>query len=533
MSTRRASDDRFHQERFCSSPELDGDAINALIAAKRIGLVQDRGARELLWFIQWRSLASNGLQQLCKELQTMFPDRYGTTAALQRFFASKRHTPTLEELRAIRDASHHLTSDCFSVRYNDGGNDDDDDEPAPQPFRPELSPRAEADEHRDAAADAANEELANHLRRCCVDPSTHITESPWYFINLPGALTELRALSIAKAKSRLADTLVAREINGALDFWAARRRMVLIEGVAGIGRTETLRAWCDAQAGLVRYVEVPSSADDRSFYVSIARELGVARGMSFSGQQIKLRVEETLRASGLMLALDESQYLWGNALRPRKTPDRILWIKTTFDAGTPIALIAHSDFSKGQEHFVKRTLWTEEQFARRVDRRCVLPSRHSTEDLIAIAKAHLPSGDERSWKLLAAFAVAPVNAATAYTSVLAKDTAGAARAINGPSGIRSVLENARYRAQQQGRSEASFADIEAALRNEHGFLQSPPPPARQRDATPPVRLPGKRPGTSSAMPLQRDRSATADLLPAADWPRGGKAPRATILESAG
>ena len=48
-----------------------------------------------------------------------------------------------------------------------------------------------------------------------------------------------------------------------------------------------------------------------AFYVSIARELGVARGLSFSGQQVKLRVEETLRASGIILAFDESQYLWG------------------------------------------------------------------------------------------------------------------------------------------------------------------------------------------------------------------------------
>lgn len=67
--------------------------------------------------------------------------------------------------------------------------------------------------------------------------------------------------------------------------------------------------------------------------------------MSFTGQQIKVSVEKTLRASGLMLALDESQYLWGNALWPCRPPDRILWIKTTFDARPPIALV-DTDFTK-------------------------------------------------------------------------------------------------------------------------------------------------------------------------------------------
>jgi hypothetical protein len=71
----------------------------------------------------------------------------------------------------------------------------------------------------------------------------------------------------------------------------------------------------------------------------------------------------------------------------------------------PIALIAHSDFSKWQAHYVQRTLWTDEQFERRLNRRVLLPREHSKEDMLKIAKAHLPNGDSPSWKLLAAYAL--------------------------------------------------------------------------------------------------------------------------------
>ncbi len=239
--------------------------------------------------------------------------------------------------------------------------------------------------------------------------------------------------------------------------------MILIEGVAGIGRTATTRAWCDAHAGLARYIEVPSSSDDRSFFASIARELGVARGASFKAQQIKVRVEEMLATSGLMLAFDESQYLWTQIMRPRRTPDRLLWIKSILDAGTPIALIAHSDFSKWREHYVKRTLWPDEQFERRLNRRISLPTEHSREDTLKIARAHLPTGDSRSLKLL-----------TSYALGTEKKQA---------SGIVEALESARYRAEQDGRDAVTFAEIEAALIHDHCFLSPASAGASQHPCT--------------------------------------------------
>jgi hypothetical protein len=328
-------------------------------------------------------------------------------------------------------------------------------------------------------------QLPYKLKGFCLNPNANICDGIWFFDDLLGSLIELRARFAAASKARLAATAVTQQIFGTLDFWLARRRMVLIEGVAGIGRTASVRAWTEAQAGLVRFIEVPSSSDDRSFFANIARELGVARGTSMKAQEIKVRIEETLANSELALAFDESQYLWGQYLRPRKTPDRILWVKTTFDAGTPIALIAHTDFSKWQAHYVKQTLWTDEQFERRLNRRVVVASEHSKEDMLKIARSHFPDGNEGSLKLLAAYALGTEKKQA--------------------SGIVEALESARYRAERAGRDRVTFADIEAALTQDHHFLN--PSAATDVQAT----------RTAIAKPMKRARNAR-DSASISDFP---------------
>jgi hypothetical protein len=482
-STRRSTSGLFHQERFCSAPEFEGDAINGLAAAKRIALVKNRAIREALWFVQWRSLSVDGLQHLCEELLSSFANRIGTPTLL-KVCARKQKRPTSCELKAIRKECRIVTP-C-DIRAFFGSEKETSWEALRSADWEEvrLSPEQEVQSKMSEVGDVAASSLRQHLMNCCLDPTADLSRSPWYFDDLLGALTMLRNQSIEAAQSRLASTIVTRRINETLDFWFARRRMVLIEGVAGIGRTATTRAWCDAHAGLVRYVEVPSSSDDRSFFASIARQLGVARGASFKAQQIKVRVEEMLATSGLMLAFDESQYLWTQIMRPRRTPDRLLWIKSILDAGTPIALIAHSDFSKWREHYVERTLWADEQFERRLNRRVLLPTEHSRDDMLKIARSHFPKGDSRSLKLLAGYAMGTEKKQA--------------------SGIVEALESARYRAGKAGRDEVEFEDIEAALIHDHEFLNVAP----AAELHPPriaIAKPAKRThnGTDSHFPIRR------------------------------
>lgn len=472
-STRRSSSGEFHQERFCSAPEFEGDAINGLAAAKRIAIVKDRPTREILWWLQLLSLTPGALRALCDELLVNFPERIGTPT-LRRLRGEGDRRLTKSEGEAIQQeggAGILVEWEDFSAFFSL------DRVPVPSHMLT-IATVCES-------IDDSIRELPEWLTRCCLDPQEDISKGARHFDDLLGALTIIRERSIAAARERLADTAVTRKINETLDFWYSRRRMVLIEGVAGIGRTATTRAWCETRAGMVRYVEVPSSGDDRSFFAAIARQLGVARGASFKAQQIKVRIEEMLATSDLMIAFDESQYLWTQAMRPRKTPDRLLWLKTTFDSGTPIALIAHTDFSKWQAHYVKSTLWTDEQFERRLNRRVNLATEHSPEDLLKIARAHLPDGETCSWKLL-----------TSYALVAEKKQA---------SGIVEALESARYRAELAGRAEPIFSDIKAALIDEHNFPPAKPGKALQGGHSAPAQ-PLQPRCNRPARPLQRGES---------------------------
>lgn len=446
MSTRTTSSDTLNQERWCSSPEFTEGTINALMAAKRIALIEDQAIKELLWYIQWRSLKPGGIKTLARELVERFPERVGT--ALLRRWQTEPDRPLSEKdgdaVRAefttsalpehIRGLIRLLDSFYSSEKIFAPFALSSPNPPSTQQFC-----RALSDELID---------FPNYLVRLCVEPGLlDITTSPWFFHDIFGAIASLREQGIEEAKHRLADTGISRKMNESLDFCYRRRRMVFVEGVAGIGRTATLQTWCDAHGGMVRYVETPSSNDDRSFYAKIAEALGVARGLSFAGQQIKLRVEETLRVSGLVIALDEAQYLWPQYNRPRGIPSRLLWIKTAFDAGTPFAIVAHTDFSKWQKLYVAKTMWTDEQWERRLNRKVFLPSQHTPEDMMLIAKAKFPQGDKASWQMLAGYALqAEKQQASAITE---------------------LLESARDRADLAGRAEPTFEDIEAAMQCDH------------------------------------------------------------------
>jgi hypothetical protein len=457
-STRHAAtDSELHQQRFASDPEFS-TSISALLAAKRIALIADRELRELLWFIQWRSLQPRGLRRLAEELTTKFSKRLGT--------------PAMRGLRC-KPGQNLTRSQVIKIRkeFPGGGNKfrlrgepiDDDldallDRPTLKDYNAPESYRT--DDFLNVIADEA-ERLHECLTRPCVDPESDLN-GVWYFDDLIGALRQLRRDSYDSPCGRvyrretdaatLADTEPTRQIDHALDFCFRQRRMVLIEGESGIGKSETVKAWCDRQQGLARYVEIPSSNDDRSFFAAIAESIGVARGTSYNGQQIKLRVEEALRASGLMLVLDESQFAWPQYMRPQGIPARIQWIMTMFNAGTPIALVALPKFSKWRELYAAKTNWDQRQLQRRLNRPVRLPDEHLNEELAKIARAHLPEGDSRSLRLL-----------TAWGIINRK------QGRSGASSIFEAVQSAIYRAGCADRSTPTFADVEAALQHDHGF----------------------------------------------------------------
>lgn len=491
-STRYADEDcELRPDRYGSSIEYSG-AINAHLAAKRIELIDDPAMRELLWFVQSRSLQSRGLKNLANELVTRFPGRLATPGMLRlRIKRGQRLTTTqIIELRQ----EFPLGSDAFILRGETRGIDamlgrawDECDHDFPSTYT--------ADAFFNEVANAVRS-LPEYLVRLCCDPQSK-SGGVWYFDNLLGALREYRSALIKAAEARIAATEVSRLINDALEFSYRRRQLMLIEGAAGIGKTETAKAWCDRFPGVARYVEVPSSNDDRSFYIAIADVLGVAQGESYNTQQVKLRVEKTLRLSGIMLVLDEAQFLWPQVVTPRGIPARMQWIKTMFDAGVPIALVGLPDFTAWKEKYVRKTLWNGDQLDGRLNYPLRLQLNHSLDDLKAIARAKHPTGDSATWKILAGFALSLSRTEPQERSKPDLLPAKNARAIG------AVVERASFIAEKSGRLQVTKEDIKAAIRVEFPDFDFGNSLARQTGTEIPL-------SESSAQPLQRARKTPAE-----------------------
>jgi hypothetical protein len=475
-STRYAADgSETQQHRWASDPEFS-TSVSALLTAKRINLIADRQLRDLLWFIQWRSLGPRGLRCLAEEIIAKFPERHGTPTMRRLRLKSGKELSRRETLQLREEFPNGEYE--FALRSDRKDEGPKNENPSWIIVPGDDAPEFYLADNFLSRITSSAEDLHEHLMRLCVDPSIKLDRDRsdrgswekdggvWYFDDLLAALKQLRSDCSGKTDPILADTEASRQINNALDFCFRRRRMILIEGKAGIGKTATLKAWCNRQQGLVRYVEVPSSNDDRSFFSAIAEAIGVARGASYNGQQIKLRVEEALRSSGLALVLDEAQFAWPQYMRPQGIPSRIQWIKTAFDAGTPISLVALPKFSEWQQLYAKRTLWDDDQLERRLNRKVLLPDAHSEEDLLKIARARHPNGAKASWTLLVGYAL-----------LSTKKQASA---------ITEALESAVDIAEQQGRDSITYEDIDAAVKLDFKPLSAPVQPLRNPTKARPV-----------------------------------------------
>ena len=477
-STRRALDSTdLHQNRWASSPEFT-QSINGLLAAKRIREVDDPEMQKLLWFIQYRSLEPRGLKVLAAELIEEFPERLGTPT-LREIGLRLHRRYRREQIEAIRREMPLHGSDFLPLRGDiefletaHSGNgrkirrsrcaptvpDDSDigDElrqkhPKPKDDRPSSYTGAEIKSVLDDAATG----LPEHLARICLNPEIQLTSAHhptygnetatvWYFDDLLSALKILKQRFIDRARCQLAQTEITALIIDTLEFWQSGPSacMVLIMGKPGVGKTVTLRAVCDMSAGMVRYVETPASNSNRDFYAAVARSLGCADGASYNGSQIKSKVEETLHLSELSLVYDEAQMLWPQHARPQSRPERLQWIKTMLDSGTAVALVGLPEFRDWQELYVKKSLWKDEQLDRRLNRTVELAS-HTRMDLIRIARALHPDGDEPAWELLAGYALGSIKKRA--------------------SAIAEALRSARYIARKEGRDVIKYEDIEAAV----------------------------------------------------------------------
>lgn len=278
--------------------------------------------------------------------------------------------------------------------------------------------------------------LKSAIEQLCLNPRAPLSEV-W------DALDAYRAMWLSELPER-AETSVGRQVGAALEYTRSAGTLTLIDGPARIGKTFAAQEWCQRSGGLARYAQVPCSNDDVSFFRAIAQALGVSSSLQLKAAEIRGRVEEVLQAGDLMLVLDEAHYAWPQRWQRYAMPSRVNWIMTALvNHGVAVALVTTPQFYTAQKRVEGLTGWTSEQFIGRIGHLERLPEKLEKSDLLAVARAMLPEGEDATLKALAGYAV------------LSKKHLAS---------IKSIVDRSRWLAGMEGRKEVSADDVRRAMK---------------------------------------------------------------------
>jgi hypothetical protein len=450
-NTRRTTDaGKFRQERFASSQEFDR-GLMANLVAKRAALLDSSDERELIWFLQYLSHQPGGIKKFAVDLLVQFPERVATPSMQKLGFKPGRIYST-DEVKTVRE-------EVSGGQYPLKGESDYGRDPFEMlVFNEDYYERCKHDEAKarlysaeypasdftNLCQQAAAGKLEKYLSELCVAPAMPVADgSPWYFPNLFSTLRQVQAEWNIEKKP-LAVTTIGHLVCDALEYAREEKILVLIDGLARTGKTFSARAWCDQNPGFARYVQVPSTNDDFSFFRAIAMSLGVSVNLKSKAQELRSRIEDTLQCGHLMLVLDEAHYLWPQSNYRDTTPGRVNWLMTALvNHGVPVGLVTTPQFFRSQKQIEAKTCWTSEQFTGRIGYYEKLPDILTEKDFEAVAKALIPSGDARS-----------IEALVLYANISAKNLAA----------IKAVIDRASFVARKQGRDSVALGDIQRAIK---------------------------------------------------------------------
>jgi hypothetical protein len=311
------------------------------------------------------------------------------------------------------------------------------------------------------------EELADLLVECCINPKAVIqfsdepSSSQPHFsllkIEIADALREFQDRYEANVKSDFVLTTIGKEIFETLDHALAIGKMVVIEGESGSGKTTAAEAWCSQHEGRARFVSLSGITHKTGFF----RQLATAIGLSASrrkGSDMQVKVEEFFRKSRLMLVIDEAHYLFPRLQQRESSPVLVDWINTALvNNNVPVALFCTDQFAKLKARVEKQTGWTSEQFEHRVKRYKRLPSTPTKEDLEAVAAKLLALrwNSEEQKRTTSGAAPHPdfIRVVVGYALTCKMRLPAVA----------ATVEEARFQARKNGRSQVVATDIRTAL----------------------------------------------------------------------
>jgi hypothetical protein len=289
-------------------------------------------------------------------------------------------------------------------------------------------------------ASLCNESAGGYARS---DKREPLTNPPWYFANIVTALFAAMDSHARRVSAGIAQTEIALKVNDALEYALSEKALVQITGDARFGKTECLRAYCDAHPGKARLVTAPSSNLDADLWRAIADALGIAHDYKTPPRKLKETVEFTVRHAGLMFIFDESHFLLPARYSPTTAPARLNWLRTNLvDRQVPVVLVSTPQaYDHAVAKYVKASGYNIEQWTGRIMLRVTLPGELDFEDLLAIAKIKCPEMDSDLRELIVAKAQQSENFIMA---------------------VEAIAKRARYLARRDGHAEITLADVDLA-----------------------------------------------------------------------
>jgi hypothetical protein len=482
MTTRRAKDDSiFHQNRYASSPEFERGLLASMVA-KRVSILDDKANRELLWFLQYLSHQEGGMAAVAAALLSQYPDRIGTKAMieigkgasktynadevrrirkdlpsdLRRRFPLRGETNQNHVHRALMVAANELLPD--SDRYKLGSAARFAEEVAldreQAAKRPNSYPvavfldlcRRAAErgfDYQTTPDSPTSDSLEKELCRLCLNPGWNmIGGGPWYFAGLVPVLRDFHKHWVDSKSAAVVVTALGKKVCEILDYTLYSRSLSLMEGTARTGKSFAARTWCFQHPGVARFVEVPPSNDESSFFRALARGLGLGSSIQYKLGELRERVESVLLTGDLLLVLDEAHRLWPQRNLRYCFPHRINWVMAMTNAGVPICMVSTQQFIEWQKSAEEKGGWNSAQLTGRIGHYELLPASLDVPDLMAVGKAILPEAGKDVLRALAAYA------RTSARYLAAVD---------------SIAKRAKYIAQRAGRTQCTADDVRTAM----------------------------------------------------------------------
>lgn len=363
--------------------------IDARLLAAKASLFPTQAQRELLWFLQGLSMDPGGLERTASALVEMFPDR----TAPGKLYSEDPDTGEEIEVAAgaayLRDHREQLGAELAdfltALCVKDGIL-------FPPPGGTEAD-RASTFEHAERAFRQAG--------MPCM---------PFVDAALPGFDGVIEALY--RFKERYTEQVLAgfyvtengRTIFDAIAWATDAKRMVLIDGREGRGKSAAVQAWCAANPGRARYANVSGSTGKTQFFRAIARAIGVPHSDKLAPVTLQTRIEDVLQGAGLALIIDEAHFALPQGPKIWSRPELIDWIDTSLcNHKVPVALVTTPQFGRQLSQVVDQTGWNVGQFRRRV-RWITLKENTSVQDLAGVARTLVPTIDEPSLDLCLGYA---------------------------------------------------------------------------------------------------------------------------------